>query len=237
MTDLDAHTGRVLADIKRHGPDLLPGAAERLAGTWSHLGALPAPLRAEKIVEQLAAPAIARFKDPEFVRPALANGAAPSPLRVALMNHADRLAGGEAKVEELMGAWGVGLSGHSPAKLASEIVRRLELRENWQHLADPPSPPASELEIRGILAANFPELSTRGADDLAQAMDRSPRFAHSRQPHEVIRQAAYDLTLPPSAAKYTAAGKALAKDDPRILAPVQPPTPAGGEARVPLGKI
>ena len=92
-------------------------------------------------------------------------------------------------------------------------------------------------EIRGILAANFPELSTRGADDLAQAMDRSPRFAHSRQPHEVIRQAAYDLTLPPSAAKYTAAGKALAKDDPRILAPVQPPTPAGGEARVPLGKI
>ncbi len=134
MTDVEAHTGRVLADIKRHGPDLIPGAAERLAGAWSHLGALPAPLRAEKVVEQLAAAAFTRFKNPEFVRPALANGAAPSPLRVALMNHADRLAGGEAGVDRLMTEWGVALSGHSPAKLAGEIVRRLELRENWQHL-------------------------------------------------------------------------------------------------------
>ena len=68
-------------------------------------------------------------------------------------------------------------------------------------------------------------------------MDRSPRFAHSRQPHEVIRQAAFDLGSPMIAAKYTAEGKALDRDDHRLMSPVQPPTPAGGEARPALGKI
>jgi hypothetical protein len=64
----------LLADLKRHGEALLPGAAAIIAQRHPNLAHLAPDRRAEKVAELIESPVWARYRNPE---------AAPPPWRTA----------------------------------------------------------------------------------------------------------------------------------------------------------
>jgi hypothetical protein len=81
----------LVADLKRYGDALLPGAAEVIAQRNQNLAHLSPDRRAEKITELVESPTWARWRNPEHRAPALENGQPLSPLRAALSRHAPDL--------------------------------------------------------------------------------------------------------------------------------------------------
>lgn len=220
---------RLAQEIRKFGPSLLPGAEAILASRWLPLKDLAAPVRAQRIVERLALPAVARYHDPEYKPPTLPDGSAPSPVRAALERHKDRLTGGDAAVDRLTKEWSIDLAGRPPAVIASEIVRRLEARENRALLIDPAELPRHELAIREVLSRRFSDvLDDRGLDAVGRQL--GAQYGH-RPTAEIVRAVAMHLRGP--GAPSTITGKPLPPGDPRAMERDETGAPAatGGHRR------
>ena len=125
-----------LAAVERHKDVLLPGAPAVLAKFMTaKIGQLTPDAQAETVAKFLATPTAARWLDPEAKAPALADGRAPSPLRVALARYAPELKPGS--LDALVDEWSVDLAHKPPEKIAGEVVRRLGRPENAKYLASP----------------------------------------------------------------------------------------------------
>jgi hypothetical protein len=201
----------VAAELRRYGEEFLPGAAEKIGAVWNDLGSLPPHAIAQAVAERLArgGAMVDRFRDPEYVAPKLPNGAAPSPLRAALLRNADQLRPGA--VDELAAAWALDTAGMSPSRTSGEVARRLGLRENEGYLAAPPAPPAHEQRIASVVLDHFGDVfSPEGASRFARERSQQLRNMPDR---EVVRQVAGALRAGPVRDRYGAS--ALASDEPR----------------------
>jgi hypothetical protein len=173
----------VVADIKKYGNELVPGAAEKLGALWSGLGTEQPDARAEKIATRLGEPWAQQFRNPEFVAPKNANGSDQSPLRQALERNAPRLRPGEVDVltNELAGE----VAGKTPSQIAGHVERFISTRDARSHM------PEEASRLGEIIRRNFPGVG----NDLIASVQRSQQY-HGMAESQLVVIVANTLGLP-----------------------------------------
>lgn len=125
----------VRREFERYAGQLVPGAAATLAKLRGQtLVGLTPERRAEAVAKFVNSDAAKRYLDPEAQPATLADGRPMGPVRAALSRYPELKPGA---VEELTRAWSVDLAGHSPERLAGEIVKRLGKPEAQKFLTRP----------------------------------------------------------------------------------------------------
>jgi hypothetical protein len=236
-----SHADIVIADLKKYGEALLPGAAESLGAIWNGLGAIAPDKRAEELHRRLESDFGKTYLNPEYAAPKLENGLDQSPLRRALERNADRLAPG--KVDVLTAQLGGQVAGKSEAQVAGHVEKWLNSRDADAHRpgAAFAQPDPHQRKLMDILERNFPGMDMRGPT--AASVFRDPRFRQAPEamvvsivaatmgfpaddPRRSGRRTSFEPTRPPAAA--APAPQPVRGPDGKFVETVKPaePTPA-----------